>query len=373
MTAPTLITGFGAISPLGLRLEDHAASAGALDRFGWAFADIDEAERLASRSTTQHGHETRPIPEGFSITDYVKPVGLRRKKRFSQIAMAAATVAFTSARLGERPADLERVGVVTGTEYGPQRVVSEYLNGLLGGGLQQASPGLFTQTVYNVANGQASLALGLKGANSTLVGGSALAYAELLLASGKADALLAISLDETNQIMTEYFDRVFEHPRGVAFTFATGEAAAVVVLESARSAEARGATPLATLLSTASASAAGAGVSYLDWQPDDTTIEHSMRQALERANLTIDEVDTVVGTANGLEGLTRSELSAIRAIGHRGSVLLPRLATGECFGGNEALAHVIGLQASAPGSSILTTVATVNGGVTSTITRKAAA
>ena len=69
MTTPTLITGLGAISPLGLRLEDHAASAGALDRFCWAFADIDEAERLASRGGKGRGVVALHVPTQRPLRD----------------------------------------------------------------------------------------------------------------------------------------------------------------------------------------------------------------------------------------------------------------------------------------------------------------
>jgi 3-oxoacyl-[acyl-carrier-protein] synthase II len=359
-----LVTGLGAISPLGLSARDQTVPAD-----GWTFDDIETA---ASVNVQNYGHAALSIPETFSIKDYVTPVALRRKQRFSQIAMAAAVDAFAAGGFVNQPANLERVGLVTSTEYGPQRVVGKYLDGLIGGGLLEASPGLFTQTVYNVANGQASLALGLKGANSTIVGGSSVAYAALLLTTKKADAIFALSIDETNEIMTSYFDAANYEAGELAFDFRTGEAAAVIVLESESSALARGATELAELLGWSSASAPGLGVSYLDWAEDDDTIAYTMRSALRDADLAISDIDLVVGTANGLGGLSRSEFAAIRGLGYSGPVIFPRLASGECFGGNEALAYVLGLHSAAPGSTLLITVSTANGGVTSTVVRKAA-
>ncbi len=85
----------------------------------------------------------------------------------------------------------------------------------------------------------------------------------------------------------------------------------------------------------------------------------------------VGDVDIVVGTANGLGAITRNEIAAIRGIGHRGPIALPRLLAGECFGGNEALAHVLALSAAEPGQTLLVTVSTVNGGVTSALVRKA--
>jgi 3-oxoacyl-[acyl-carrier protein] reductase len=179
MSSEILITGMGAISPLGLSVRDQNPTDAE-----WAFCDVSAA---ASRVTGAMGHDVLTIPDSFAIRDYVKPVGLRRKQRFSQIAMAATVDAYAQGSFADHPADLDRVGIVATTEYGPQRVVSDYLDGLIGNGLLGASPGLFTQTVYNVANGQASLALGLRGANSTLVGGSAVA--EAFLRDGAAVAV----------------------------------------------------------------------------------------------------------------------------------------------------------------------------------------
>ncbi|MEX8058977.1 beta-ketoacyl synthase N-terminal-like domain-containing protein [Microbacterium sp. 16-032] len=362
MNEPLLITGVGAVSTLGLSATDHTNA----DE-GWVFPNVETAEATSPGPT---GHSLREVSAGFRIQDYVTSVGLRRKQRFSHLATAAAVDAFAAAQLAERPADLERIGIVANTEYGPQRVVSAYLDGLVGGGLVNASPGLFTQTVYNVANGQASLALGLKGANSTLVGGSAVAYGVQLIETGKADAIFAMSLDETNEIMTDYFDAAApELDRELPF--ATGEAAAVVVLESAGSAGQRGAEPIAHVLGLSLASATGAGVSYLDWAEEDDTIAYAMRAALDDAGVAVGDVDIVVGTANGLGAITRNEFAAIRGIGYRGPLALPRLATGECYGGNEALAHVLALSAAEPGQTLLVTVSTVNGGVTSAVVRKA--
>lgn len=363
MRARVLITGLGAVSPLGLSAQDQT-----VDDESWSF---DNVETAARSQVPDFRHEVRSIADSFSIKDYVTPIALRRKQRFSHLAIAAVVDAYESGNFAQSPANLERVGVVASTEYGPQRVVSHYLDGLIGGGLMNASPGLFTQTVYNVATGQASLALGLKGANSTLVGGSSVAYAAMLIGSYKADAIFALSLDETNEIMSSYFDALSPAAVDVVFPFRTGEAAAVVVLESEASAEARGAAPLAELLGMTLASSQGPGLTYLDWAEHDDTIAVTMRGALNDAGLTIDDIDLVVCAANGLGGLTRSEFAALRSHGYLGRVIYPRLATGECFGGNEALAYVLGLGNAEAGSTLMITVSTANGGVTTTIVRKA--
>lgn len=362
MTTNIVITGLGAISPRGL-----SALQQQVPETDWKFDSLEQAATADS-----DGYSVRDISDEFSIKDWVKPVGLRRKKRFSQLAMAAAVDAYRNAELAEKPVNQERTGVILGTEYGPQRVVSDYLDGLYGEGLEMASPNLFTQTVYNVANGQASLALKLKGANSTLVGSSALSYAAFLISVGKADVMFASSIDETSEMMDLHFARHSESFRESPLTFTWGEGAGTVVIETAESAESRGAVALAELLSDSLVSAATDGVTYEDWPDSDDTLAYTMRGALEGANATMSDVDLVVGTANGTSGITTSEFASLNELGYDGPIVFPRVAMGECFGGNEALAVLVGLETARPGDLVLINCATVNGGVTTFILRKAA-
>src|SRR5699024_9560951 len=145
MRVPQVLTGRGAISPLGL-----SAGSQSVDGHPWRFDHVDAVPRADATPFT-----ARTIPESFAIKDYVTNVGLRRKQRFSHLAIAAAVETHADSGFDERT-DKDRIGVVLGTEYGPQRVVADYLDGLIDGGLHKARAGLFTQTVYNVANGQAS-------------------------------------------------------------------------------------------------------------------------------------------------------------------------------------------------------------------------
>lgn len=360
MTSNPLITAFGAVSPLGL-------GAGAqVPQSDWV---IDLAATPAG-APAAGGTGIAEIPAAFSIKDYVKPVGLRRKQRFSQLAMAAAVEAHATAT-ATAELDADRTGVVLTTEYGPQRVVSDYLAGLLGKGLAEASPGLFTQTVYNVANGQASLALGLRGANSTLVASSAIAYAASLITAAKADAIVALAVDETNTVMAEYYDRATREADVSLVPFTIGEAAVAVVVEGAESAHARGATPLAEVLGVQIASAAGVETDYLQWDPADDAFAYTMRTVLAAAGLDVTDVALVVGAGNGLVGLSTSELACLADLGYEGRLALPRVATGECFGANEGLAVLLGLDLAAPGDIVLINVATANGGATSILLRKA--
>lgn len=357
-----VFTGRSALTPLGLSVSDQVP-----DTPGWRFDTVIDVTAADASD-----HVSRTLPESFTIKDYVKAVGLVRKERFSHLAIAAAVSAHADCRLTD-DADLDRIGIVLGTEYGPQRVVAAYLAGLVGGGLTKARPGLFTQTVYNVANGQAALALGFRGVNSTLVGGSSVAYASHLVSVGKADVVFALSVDETNQIMDEHLAAIAPRITGRRLPLVTGEAAAGIVIEAEEHARTRGATVIGSLLATAQASAEGVMTSYEEWSPTDDTLAYTMRAALDTAGVDVGEVDLAVGVGNGFPGLTASELSGLDAIGYTGPIVYPRVAVGECFGGNEALACVLALEVAAAGATVLVNCTTVNGGVTTILLQKAEA
>lgn len=359
-----VVTGLGAVSSLGLGAAAHTG----LERRDWCFPDPEAVLAACAADPGKHA-APRGLPESFAIGDYVRAVGLRRKQRFSRLAMAAAVDAHARAGFPERPGDPARIGIVASTEYGPQRVVQDYLRGLLDGGLSRASPGLFTQTVYNVANGQASIALGLKGANSTLVGGSALAYGAGLIRSGRADAILAMSLEETNDIVVERLRRTVPEP---LLPFRVDEAAAVLVLEAEASARARGVRPLARLLGLGLGSVDSGGLEYTDWPRRPEPFLRVMRAALAEAGVEADRIDLAVSAANGIEAPTLGELEALRGLGHRGAVACPRLLAGECFGGDEALALVLALSNGPPGGLVLVTSTTGSGSLCCAVLRRTA-
>jgi beta-ketoacyl synthase len=349
------VTGQGVVSGLGLNVYRHRQVA---SKTLPAVSPIDVA-----------GLPLLPIDRRFSVNEFVKSSSLRRRQRLSLLVMAAMHDAWTDAGLNvATTANLDEMGVIVSTEYGPQRTVSEYLDKFIGGGMEHASPSLFTQTVYNAAAGQGSIFLKTRGVNSTLVGASAVAYAMRLLRAGDAEAILACGVDETNDIMTARLRTIYCAARLTSFIL--GEAAGALILETSDSCRLRKARPHAELLSFSSMSAGTAGLEYTQWPDDEPALEQAVRRALDDSALTMKDIDLIVAPANGFPGVDQSEKTCLDRLGWSGPIIRPRLIAGECFGGNEPLAYVLGLSCAEPKQVILIIVVTVSGDITATVVRK---
>ena len=109
-----------------------------------------------------------------------------------------------------------------------------------------ASPFLFPNTVANAPASQAAIEVGIKGPNVTITQKdpaalNALFYARMLLADGRADALLVGAADEWNLVYHRAYERVRATRTQRRPGFVLGEGAALVLVEDETAARARGA------------------------------------------------------------------------------------------------------------------------------------
>jgi hypothetical protein len=166
-------------------------------------------------------------------------------------------------------AEAEAAGVIVGTAFGNLSESEDFLRGLFAKGPGLVNPLTFPNLVLNAPAGYVAIDLGLHGPNLTVVRGEASGEAALALAcdtitSGHAEVLLAGGGDELSPALRQiYTDLRLLSPNdgGEEWSspfdprrngFVMGEGAAILVLESARHATARGARVLAELVGHAS-------------------------------------------------------------------------------------------------------------------------
>ena len=171
-----------------------------------------------------------------------------RAERVTQLGLAAADAALRDAGLGQRDGTPRSdVAVVLGTAFGCFLTNAEHQRRLAAGGPPAVSPRTFAATVSNAATGEITIAYGLAGPALTLSAGLASGLAALvegagLLRRGGAAAVLAGGADAWGEPLARWLADA-----GVAAEVDPGEGAALVVLERAAAAQARGARPIAVL------------------------------------------------------------------------------------------------------------------------------
>jgi 3-oxoacyl-[acyl-carrier-protein] synthase II len=168
-----------------------------------------------------------------------------RTERVTQLAFAATAPALAMAGLVATDGDPRpRIGVVLGTTFGCFLTNATFQRRLAEGGPAVASPRLFAATVSNAAAGELAIAYRLGGPAVTMTAGSvaglaAIGHAVDLVRARQADALVAGGMDAVDAALERWLG-----DGGLAAAAPVAEGAAVLVLERAEHARARGARAL---------------------------------------------------------------------------------------------------------------------------------
>lgn len=245
-----VITGMGAISPIGSSLEAIWASCMASKSGISMIENIPEGQR-----TCLVAGEVR----GFDTADYMDKKEAKRMDRFTHFGIAAAKLAFADSGL-EGHIDKNRLGVVIGSGAGGLASIEQQVMSCLEKGFNRCSPFLVPMMIPDMAAGRVSIALGAKGANMALVtacatGTDCIGQAMRMIQLGECDAVVAggaeapvnpvsvagfaaaraLTAQKTNP---EKASRPFDKDRD---GFVIAEGAGILILEALEHAQARGA------------------------------------------------------------------------------------------------------------------------------------
>ena len=295
-----VVTGLGAVTPLGRSVEDSWAKLCA-GRSGIRPITQFDVSGLRTRVAGQ-------VPD-FAPEAYMTAKLAGRVDRFVQLGVAAARQAVQHARLTVAGAEAERVAVVMGNTFAGVLLVEQGCEQVAGGEATMLSPFFVPGAIGNTAAGIVAMALGAKGPNLTVnqacaSGAAAIGLGLGLLRSGEADVVIAggceaalarvifccyhsLKATTARNDDPERASRPFDRERD---GFVPAEGAGAVVLEPRLAAERRGAAILAEL--------AGYGTScdaFHLTRPDPSAdgCARSMRLALEDAGLDPVDVDHV--------------------------------------------------------------------------------
>ncbi|MFC5580786.1 beta-ketoacyl-[acyl-carrier-protein] synthase family protein [Rhodanobacter terrae] len=308
-----VITGMGAISPLGVGAE---ALWQGLREGRSAIGPLlhPDAARLRVKIAAQ-------VPASFDPAANIDERTLPMLDRTSEFALHAAREAITQSGLDFRQNGLGvRTACVVGTGVGGETTQDEQSRRIYAENAQRAHPLTIVRLMTNASASQISIAYGLRGptyavASACASANHAIIQAAMMIRHGMADAAItggteacitygALRAWEAMRVLADDTCRPFSiNRRGLVL----GEGAGIFVLESLEHAQARGATILAEL--------AGSGMTADATDivmPSTEGAASAMRQALADAGLAAEDVDYINAHGTGTLANDVTETKAIR-------------------------------------------------------------
>lgn len=316
-----VVTGMGAISPLGLdipSLWDGIRTA----RSGTGPITICDVSNLETR----FGGEVK----NFDPANYMDRKDVRRNDRFIHFAIAAAAEAIKMAGVVATPDNAEDIGVVVGSGIGGIATIAENVLILNEKGPGRVSPFMVPAMITNMAGGQISMMHGFKGPNycptsACATAAHAIGEAAEIIRRGAATIMIAggseapitplgIAGFNANKAVSTNNDNPTTASRPFDATrdgFVLAEGGAIVVLELLESAIARGATIYGEII--------GYGLSADAYHitspaPGGEGAARAMKMALKTAGITPADVQYVNAHGTSTNAGDIAETMAIKSV-----------------------------------------------------------
>jgi 3-oxoacyl-[acyl-carrier-protein] synthase II len=343
-----VVTGVGLVCPLGT---------GRRDAWEAAVAGRSGAGPITQFDARDHGVKIACEARGFDPLDHLDRRALRRMDRASQLAVTAARLALDDARLTVDGRE-ERIGTVISTGNGGNATFEQQHRTFLERGAERVSPVTVPMSIANMAGGQVSIELGLRGPMLSVLtacatGLHSIGEAMHMVRCGMADAVLAggseaaitpyavAGLDASKAMSHRNDDpegasRPFDADRD---GFVLGEAGAVLVLERLDHAVARGADVLCEIAGYGATSDA---YHLTEPAPGGPEQAEALRVALRGAGLAPEQLDYVNAHATSTVAGDVAEIAGIvEALGPdvaaRTAVSATKSMHGHCVGATGAL------------------------------------
>ena len=351
-----VITGLGAITPIGIGVEAFWASL--LDgRSGVAAVDKFDCSEISTRIAAE--------VKDFDSLAYVDKKEARRMDRFTQFAVAATKQAIADSGLEITPEIAPRVGTMIGSGIGGLATLEEEANTLFEKGMGRISPFFVPMMIANMGSGTVARLFGAKGPSETVVTACATSTnsvgdafkiiqrgdADVMIAGGSEAAITQLGMAGFSNMKAmsrrndepEKASRPFDRERD---GFVLGEGAAVLILEEREQALARGATVYAEMV--------GYGMSNDAFDmvaPDGVGAQFAMTAALRDAGMAPDEIDHINPHATSTPAGDAAETKAIKAVfgphAYKMPISATKSMTGHLLGGAgaiEAIAAALALK-----------------------------
>lgn len=362
---PIVVTGMGAVSPMGVGVETLwtrllAGESGIVrnNRFDTTGFTSGIAGLVPSKANGPHG---------FDPADFIDGKEIKKMDLFIQYGIGAAVEALNQAGWHPTsPEDQAATATIIGSGVGGSPVMAKAVETIQEKGPRRLSPFTVPSFLANLAAGWISILHGFKGpigapvtacaasaqaigdgmrlimtgeAEVAVVGGAEGSVDPISIGGFGASRALSSSYNDQPHLASRPFDKGHDG-------FVLSEGAAVLVIEKLSHAKARGAKPLAIL--------AGYGTSADAYHltagsPDGAGAQVAMRNSLKMAGLDQTQIGYVNAHATSTQVGDNAEIAGIAAVfpgrGKDLAVSSTKSATGHMLGAAGAIEAVISIQA----------------------------
>jgi len=296
-----VVTGIGAITPLGNNLNDYWEA---------LINGVSGANMITQFNAAKFKTKFACELKGFEATDYLDRKEARKIDRFTQIALVASDQAVADAGISKESVNPDRVGVIFGSGIGGlitfQQEVVEFAKG---DGTPRFNPFFIPKMILDIAAGQISIRHGFRGPNFAVVSACAsstnaiidafnyirLGKADIILSGGSESVISEAGVGGFNAMkaLSERNDefatasRPYDKNRN---GFVMGEGAGVLILEELEHAIARGAK---IYCEVAGGGATADAYHITAPHPEGLGAQNVMIAALDDAGMDISEIDYI--------------------------------------------------------------------------------
>ena len=353
-----VVTGLGAVSPVGLTAESSWESV-LNGKSGIAPLEVFDVSEFSTRI----GGSVRD----FDITDYIADKEAKKMDVFIHYGLAAGCQAFEHSGVVVTDDNADRIGVAIGAGIGGITGIENGHNSFLKGGPRRISPFFVPSNIINMISGNLSIKYGLKGPNFAIVtacttGTHNIGEATRVIMYGDADVMVAGGAEMATSPTSlggfasakalsrrndepELASRPWDRDRD---GFVLSDGAGVLVLEELEHARRRGATIYAELV--------GYGMSadaYHMTQPPagGEGAARCMKHALRDAGINPEQIDYINAHGTSTPAGDLAETQAVKSVfgdhAYRVAVSSTKSMTGHMLGaagGIEAIFSVLALR-----------------------------
>ena len=351
-----VVTGMGAISPLGNTIEEFWEN---------IVAGKSGVGLITKFDTANYKTKFAAEVKGFNAADYFEKNEARKYDLFTQYAVAAAEQAIKNAGLDFSTLNKNKIGVIWGSGNGGIQTFQEQVEEFAANGRRpRFNPYFIPKIIADIPSGVISIRHGLRGLNFSVISACASSNNALIdafnyIRLGKADIIISggseAAINESgiggfnaSKALSTHNENPAEASRPFDVKrdgFVMGEGGAALIVESLDSAIKRGATIMAEIVGAGMAADA---YHLTGTHPDGEGAYLGMLDALEDAAIDASAIDYVNAHATSTPLGDESELKAIeRMFGDRKSLNVSgtKSMTGHLLGAAGAIEAIICIKA----------------------------